>query len=122
MLAQDPSDESWLEPIPTPFDPELEQQIEEVQGALGAINKQIVRHKEQLKHEEDPAAKAKVYDTLEALREEQEDLKALLDDLVGEAKASQRTEIDEALARARWLERQREQWEKREELIRDRKE
>ena len=115
-------EEPWLEPIPVPFDPELEHQIEEVQDALSAINKQLVRHKEQLKHEEDPAAKAKVYDTLEAFREEREDLEAVLNDLVEEAKASQRTVIDEALARARWLERQQEQWYQKEELTRDRKE
>ena len=133
LLAQQPSstppvqqdvtlEEPWFEPIPVPFDPELEHQIEEVQGALGAIHKQMVRHKEQIKHEQDPAMKAKTYDKLEALRKEREDLGALLNDLVEEAKASQRTAIDEALRRARWLERQQESWEKKEELLRDRQE
>jgi len=124
LPAQDPpsAEDSWLEPIPIPFDPELEQQIEEVQGALSAINKQIVRHKEQVNKEPDAAAKAKLYEKLETLRGEQEDLEALLHDLIGEAKASQRTAIDEALRRARWLERQQEYWEKKEELLRDRQE
>jgi len=56
------------------------------------------------------------------LRKEREDLEALLHDLVEEARASERTEIDEALARVRWLERQQEQWYKKEELLRDRQE
>lgn len=125
LLAQDlpnHDEESWLEPIPIPFDPELEHQIEEVQGALSAINKQIVRHKEQVNKEPDAGVKAKLYEKLETLREEQEDLEALLHDLIGEAKASQRTAIDEALRRARWLERQQEYWDKKEELLRDRQE
>lgn len=133
LLAQDspttspaPQDvtveEPWLEPIPVPFDPELERQIEEVQDALTTIHQQMVRHKERATETQDLANKAKLYETLEALRRERDDLQAVLNDLVAEAKASQRTAIDEALARARWLEHQQERWYQKEELTRERKE
>jgi len=113
-------DQAWFEPIPTPFDPELERQLEEVQSALVAIHKQIVRHKEHAKREGDPAEQARLQERLKALYEERDTLRAVLDDMIGEAKASQRTAIDEALRRARWLERQQESWQKKEELLRDR--
>lgn len=114
--------EPWLESYPIPFDPELEQQIQEVQDALGVIHEQIVRRKEALNRAQTADEHTTLDDELNALHEERELLTSLLDDLVEEAKASERTAIDEALARARWLERQREQWEKREELTRERKE
>jgi cell division protein FtsB len=79
----------------------------------------MVRRKELLKKTQDPATKATLYDEFEQLRKEREDLEALLHDLVDEARLSEQTAIDEALARARWLERQREYWEKQEELKRD---
>ena len=114
--------EPWLEPIPVPFDPELEEQIVEVHGALSEVHKQMVRRKASLERTPDAAVKAAFYDQLEALRKERKNLEALLQDLVDEARASEKTEIDEALARARWLERQQEQWHKKEELLRDRQE
>lgn len=113
-------EQPWLEPIPVPFDPELEAQIQEVQQALSTIHQQMVRRKEALQKAQDTDTKAKLYDELEALRHERDDLEAVLHELVNEAKASQRTAIDEAVARARWLERQQEYWEKKEELLRDR--
>lgn len=114
--------EPWLEPMPVPFDPELEEQIVEVQGALSEIHKQMVRRKASLERTPDAASKAALYDQLEALRKERKHLEALLQDLVDEARASEKTAIDEALAKVRWLERRREQLEQREELIRDRQE
>src|SRR3989338_2154426 len=89
---QTPSDdvvreEPWLEPIPLPFDQELEQQIEEIQNALGAIHRQMVRRKEALDKTQDDAKKAAFYADLETLRKEREDLEALLHDLVDEARA-----------------------------------
>lgn len=128
LLAQEPATneeelvQPWLEPIPTPADPELEEQIHEVQDALDAINRQIVRRKDAVIKTEDAAAKAKLYEELDLLRRERNELASLLNDLVEEARVSERTAIDEALARARWLERQQEQWYQKEELIRDRKE
>ena len=115
-------EEPWLEPIPTPLDYELEAQIKEVQEALGAIHTQMVRRKELLNKTDDPTRKAVLYDELERLRKEREELESLLHQLVDEAKQSERTAIDEALARARWLERRQEYWEQKEELIRDRQE
>ena len=103
-----------------PADPELEDQIVEVQKALKAIYQQMVRRKEALKKTQDPAAKATLFDEFERLRKEREDLEKLLHDLVDEAKLSEQTEIDAALARARWLERQQEYEQQKEELIRDR--
>lgn len=105
-----------------PADPELEEQIQEVQEALNTLYQQTVRRKEALKKTQDVAQKAKLYEELEALRKEDEELEALLHDLVEEAQISEQTAIDEALARARWLERQQDYLQQREELIRDRQE
>ena len=118
--AQPETGTSWMKAIPVPADPELEAQIVEVQDALSTIDKQIVRRKEALKVAQDPAVKATFSNELELLRKERDNLEALLHDLVDEAKLSQQTAIDEALAHARWLERQQEYWEKKEESIRDR--
>ena len=113
-------EEPWLAPLPVPADPELEQQIHEVQDALAAIDKEMVRRKEALNKTQDPATKATLHDEFDTLRKEREDLEALLHALADEAKLSEQTAIDEALARARWLERQQEYQQQREELIRDR--
>jgi len=113
-------EEPWMEAIPVPADPELEQQIQEVQDALSAIHKQMVRRKEALNKTPDAEAKTTLSGELEALRTEREDLEALLHDLVDEAKLSERTKIDEALARARWFERQQEYQDQKEEITRDR--
>ena len=113
-------EEPGMQAIPVPADPELEHQIKEVQDGLRTIYQQMVRRKEALKTAQDPAAKAALYDEFERLRRVREELEALLHDLVDEAKLSQRTAIDEALARARWFEHQQESWEKKEDLIRDR--
>ena len=127
LAAEEPSPEAaspeetwWIEPLPTPFDPELEQLIEEVQDALTTIHQQMVRRREILEQTQDPAAKATLYEELEGLRKERDELRSILNQLVEEARVSERTAIDEALAHARWLERRREQLEQREELIRDR--
>ena len=112
----------WLEPLPVPFDPELEELIEEVQDGLSTLHKQMVRRKESLDQTQDPAAKAALYEELEMLRRERDELRVLLNKLVEEARISELTEIDEALARARWLEQREERWEKKEEIIRDRQE
>ena len=110
----------WMETLPVPADPELEKQIVEVQDALKAIYQEMVRRKEVLKKTQDPATKATLYDEFERLRKEREDLEKLLHDLVDEAKLSEQTEMDAALARARWLERQQEYQQQKEENIRDR--
>lgn len=116
------SESSWLEPIPVPADPELEGQIQEVQEALNTLYQQMVRRKEALRKTQDAAQKAKLDAEVEMLRKEHRELEALLRGLVDEARLSEQTAIDEALARVRWLERQHEQWERKEELIRDRQE
>lgn len=120
--AADQPTESWLQPYPTPADPELEEQIAELQQAVGAITKELVRRKKAVHELQDSAAKTQLYDEIEMLRKEERMLGALLRDLIDEARASEWTAIDEALARARWLERQQEYHEKAEEIIRDRKE
>lgn len=112
----------WMKPLPVPFDVELEQQIVEVQDALKTIHQQMVRRKEALKKIHEPATKTRLYEELEQLRKTRDELERLLHDLVDEAKASQKTEIDEALTRARWLERKQEYEAQKEELIRDRQE
>lgn len=113
---------SWVEPIPIPADPELEEQIKEIQEALVAIHQQVVRRKDAVEKAGDSAQKARWYDELELLRKERRALEALLNDLIEEAKASERTEIDEALARVRWLEHRQERWYEKEQLIRERQE
>ena len=118
--ATEVAEPRWMEAMPVPADPELEDQIVEVQKALKAIYQQMVRRKEALKKTQDPAAKATLFDEFERLRKEREDLEKLLHDLVDEAKLSEQTEIDAALARARWLERQQEYEQQKEEIIRDR--
>lgn len=112
----------WMEPLPVPADVELEEQIQEVQEALSAIYQQMVRRRDALKKTTDAATKANLYDEFERLRKEREALEALLHDLIDEARLSEQTEIDAALARARWLERQQEYHAQKEELIRDRQE
>ena len=118
----DVQDPMMMESLPVPADPELEALIEEVQDALGTIHQQMVRRKEAIHKSQDATAKTKLYEEFERLRKDREDLEAVLHDLVDEAKLSQRTAIDEALARARWFERQQEYQAQREELIRDRQE
>jgi hypothetical protein len=120
--ASEELEEPWLEPMPVPFDPELEEQIQEVQDGLSTIHQQMVRRKDALREAPDATTKARLFEELEALRKERKELEALLNDLVEEAKVSERTAIDEALSRTRWLERQQEYWEKKEELLRDRQE
>ncbi|HAM40708.1 MAG TPA: hypothetical protein DDX89_04740 [Candidatus Omnitrophica bacterium] len=124
LAAQEPPAEapaeSWLQPYPIPADPELEEQIVEIQQALSAINRELVRRNEAVEKTADAAEKTRLYGELDLLRKEHRSLEGLLNDLVDEAKASERTEIDEALARARWLERQQEQWYQKEEQLRDR--
>ena len=110
----------WMRALPVPADPELEQQIKELQEALGTIDTQMVRRKDLLQKTQDPATKTSLYEELERLRKEREALEKLLHDLIDEAKVSEQTAIDQALTRARWLERQQESWEKKEELLRDR--
>lgn len=109
-----------MKPIPVPADAELEQQIRDVQEALKTIYEQMVRHAEALKNAPDAATRAQLSEELEELRTERDGLEKLLHHLIDEAKLSERTAIDEALARARWLERQQEQWQQKEEAIRDR--
>ena len=109
-----------MEAMVIPTDPELEQQIHEIQNALTTIEQQMVRRKEAIKKTPDPAAKTILYEEFERLRKDREDLEALLHDLVDEAKLSEQTAIDEALAHARWLEQQQEHQQQQEELIRDR--
>ena len=114
------SKEPVLKSLPVPADPELERQIEEVQDALKTVYKQMVRRKETLQQTDDLAKKDLLHQELEVLQRDRKELEGLLRDLVEEAKVSQRTAIDEAIARARWWERQQERWDKQEELIRDR--
>ena len=121
VSAVEPTIESpWLKAIPIPTDPELEEQIKEVQDALSTLYQQMVRRKEALQKTQDPTAKTILYDEFERLRKEREALEKLLHDLIDEAKLSEQTAIDAALARARWLEREQEYQQQKEEIIRDR--
>ena len=118
--TEDAEHPSWLKPIPVPADPELEEQLVEVQDALKALNEQVVRRKQIVNETTDPVAKTTLLNEIDTLRTERDKLEALLHALVNEARASERTAIDEALERARGLERAREYWQRKEESIRDR--
>lgn len=113
---------AWLQPIPVPVDPELEAQLFELQDALRAVHQQIVRRKRILTDAQDEAAKARLLTEIDSLRTERDEIESLLHQLVNEARASERTAIDEALANVRMLEWRREQLDRREEIIRDRQE
>ena len=110
--------EVWKEPA----DAELEQQIAEVQEALKQTNQQIVRRKHALQQSRDPAQQSTLEEELEVLQTERGQFQSLLDELVGEAQATEWTAIDEALERASWLEQRQEAADIKEEVIRDRQE
>lgn len=114
------SDESWIHAIPVAADPELEEQINELQEAVGTIHMQMVRRNDLLQKAQDAGTKTTLYEELEQLRKEREELETLLHKLVDEAKKSEQTAIDTALAKVKWLERQRERQQQQEENIRDR--
>ncbi|MBI3021571.1 MAG: hypothetical protein HYY90_00150 [Candidatus Omnitrophica bacterium] len=116
------SEAPWMQPIPVPADPELEAQLYELQDALKAIHEQIVRRKRILADAQDETAKATLFAEIDSLRTERDEIESLLHQLVNEARASERTAIDEALANVRMLEWRREQLDRREEIIRDRQE
>ncbi|MBI3011753.1 MAG: hypothetical protein HYY58_04630, partial [Candidatus Omnitrophica bacterium] len=86
------------------------------------LHEQVVRRKRLVADAQDEAAKARLLGEIDSLRTERDEIESLLHQLVNEARASERTAIDEALANVRMLEWRREQLDRREEIIRDRQE
>ncbi|GEM_PF-5472822 len=101
-------------------DPELQEQISQVNQALEEIHQQLVARKKALQMVLSDAQKARLYDELDGLRRERDMLERLLHDLVDEAQATEWTAIDEALKRARAAERPQERAVQREENLRER--
>jgi len=113
-------EEPGMEILSVSADPELEEQIEEIQDALTFLHKDIARHKEALHKTEYTATQTTLQAQLDSLLEERDTLESLLYQLVDEAKASEWTAVDKVLRRAEREERQQERLERREEIIQDR--
>ena len=119
--AQEEPARPWMQPIPVPADPELEAQIVEIREALSTIDMQTVRRKEAVERTSDATTQATLYQEIELLRKERDALEGLLRQLVDEARASERTAIDEALARVKVLEQEREHEANKDELLLERR-
>lgn len=99
----------------------LKEQIVKVHEALAVLDQQIAERRRQLQQAAGDAQKSSLlYAEVDGLRKEYGMLERLLNDLVEEAKATEWTAIDQALARAKRFERHQEGAYQRQEVIRDR--
>ena len=99
----------------------LREQIFKVNDALEDLHQQIAQQRRKIQAAGTDAERAGLYARLDALRKEHDMLERLLHDLVEEAKATEWTEVDEALRRVRGLERYQEKQQRREDVLRDRR-
>ena len=119
--AEDESTHTYnVAPQITTEDPELKEQIVKVEGVLGDLHTDMTQRRNAIKQETDPAKKAALYAELDKIRRERDTLERILHELVEEATATEWTKIDEALKRARTIEKYQERAYRREEVIRDR--
>lgn len=98
----------------------LKEQIVKVTEGLRTIHDEMARRRKAIQAETDGARRAALYAQLDAVRKEHDALEDLLHDLVEEARATEWTKIDEALRRARAVERYEERRYRQEEVLRDR--
>ena len=98
----------------------LKEQITKVDQAIQELHARMVEHRQAIQQAADEAKKAALYAELDGLRKERDMLERLLHELVEEAKATEWTAIDQALARAKVLERRQEGASRRQEVLRDR--
>lgn len=103
-------------------DRELQEQILKINDALAGLHRQMTARKKALQAATSDARKATLYAELDGLRKEHDMLERLLHDLVDEAQATEWTVVDEALKRVRDLERYQEKQQRREDVLRDRRE
>jgi len=125
--AQIPTEEAEEEPHAheealsvTTEDEVLKEQIVKVHEGLEMLHQEMAERKEAIRSAADDVHRAALYAELDGLRKEHNLLEQLLHDLVDEATATEWTTIDEALKRARAVERAQEGAYQREEVIRDR--
>ena len=104
----------------TTEDPELKEQILKINDVLEELHQQMADRKGAIQAVSSDAKKAALYVELDRLRKEHDMLERLLHELVEEAKATEWTTIDEALKRARAVERHQERAYQREENLRER--
>ncbi|MBI3615137.1 MAG: hypothetical protein HY211_01340 [Candidatus Omnitrophica bacterium] len=102
-------------------DEPLKQQILKVNDALRQIYEQMVQKRKALNAVPNEAQKASLYAELDGLRKERDMLERLLHDLVEEARATEWTQIDAALKRAKAFERYQERAYQKEEVLRERR-
>lgn len=103
-------------------DPILKEQILEVHQALEGLHQEMALRRKKLQHATTESQKATLYSELDGLRKEHDMLERLLHELVEEAKATEWTRVDEALRQVRGLERYQEKQQRREDVLRDRRE
>jgi len=101
-------------------DPVLQEQILKIHQTLGVLHEQMTQRRRALQYTPDQMRQATLYAELDGLRREHDMLERLLHDLVEEAKATEWTTVDEALKRARSVERSQERAYQREEALRER--
>ena len=101
-------------------DPVLKEQIVKVTEGLETLHQQMAQRRKALNTTTDEVKKAVLYAELDGLRKEHDMLERLLHELVEEAKATECTTIDEALKRAREVERYQERAYQKEEVLRER--
>ncbi|MBI4227405.1 MAG: hypothetical protein HY600_03905 [Candidatus Omnitrophica bacterium] len=100
----------------------LKEQIAKVDEALATIHEQMAVRRQALQQAMTEGQKASLYAELDGLRKEHDLLERLLHELLDEARATEWTAIDAALARVKSYERVQERATRREEALRDRKE
>ncbi len=102
-------------------DPALNRQIVKVSHELERVNLEMAQHERALQGTTEAAQRTALSSELDRLREARSTLRQLIDRLVEAGKAGEETAIDEALQRARKLERLQERASDREETLYDRR-
>lgn len=98
----------------------LKEQIRRVNDGLAELHMQLAARRKALQQETDPAKKSALYSELDGLRKEHDMLERLLHELVEEARATEWTQIDEALRKIKSYERRQEHSYEKEEALRER--
>ncbi len=120
-MNDDPAVANASGPSATTGDAALEEQITKISREMEKLNLQMARLKKTLPGTMDEAQKVTATSELEHLRDERRTLQQLLDKLVEAGKADEGTVIDQALRRARKLERIQERASEQQETIYDRR-
>lgn len=103
-------------------DEDLKEQIFKINDALEDLHQKIAQQRKQIQAAGTDAQQAALYARLDGLRKEHDMLERLLHELVEEAQATEWTTVDEALRKARESERYQENQQRKEDVLRDRRE